>query len=52
MLNIGIIGLGGWGRRLVESVQGKSDRIRFAAGVTATPAKAEAFRNQTRFQSQ
>ena len=43
MLNMGIIGLGGWGRRLVESVQGKSDRIRFAAGVTATPAKAESF---------
>ena len=40
-LNVGIIGLGGWGRRLVESVQGKSNRIRFA--VTGTPAKAEAF---------
>lgn len=43
MLNVGIIGLGGWGRRLVASVQGKSDRVRFAAAVTATPAKAEAF---------
>jgi predicted dehydrogenase len=43
MLNVGIIGLGGWGRRLVESVQGKSDRIRFTAAVTGTPAKAEAF---------
>jgi predicted dehydrogenase len=43
MLNVGIVGLGGWGRRLVESVQGKSDRIRFAAAVTGTPAKAEAF---------
>jgi predicted dehydrogenase len=43
MLNVGIIGLGGWGRRLVEAVQGKSDRIRFAAAVTGTPAKAEAF---------
>ena len=42
MLNVGIIGLGGWGRRLVESVQGKSDRIRFVAAVTATPAKAVA----------
>ena len=42
-LNVGIIGLGGWGRRLVEAVQGKSDRIRFAAAVTGTPAKAEAF---------
>lgn len=43
MLNVGIIGLGGWGRRLVEAVQGKSDRIRFAAAVTGTPAKSEAF---------
>lgn len=43
MLNVGIVGLGGWGRRLVESVQGKSGRIRFAAAVTGTPAKAEAF---------
>ena len=43
MLNVGIIGLGGWGRRLVESVQGKSDTIRFTAAVTGTPAKAEAF---------
>jgi predicted dehydrogenase len=50
MLNVGIVGLGGWGRRLVESVQGqsegKSDRIRFVAAVTATPAKAEAFASQ------
>jgi predicted dehydrogenase len=43
MLNVGIIGLGGWGCRLVEAVQGKSDRIRFAAAVTGTPAKSEAF---------
>ena len=43
MLNVGIIGLGGWGRRLVEAVQGKSDRVRFIAAVTGTPAKAEPF---------
>jgi predicted dehydrogenase len=45
MLNVGIVGLGGWGRRLVEAVQGKghSERIRFTAAVTGTPAKAEAF---------
>src|SRR5581483_10011995 len=43
MLNIGIIGLGNWGRRLVESAQGKSDRLRFTAAVTGTPAKAEVF---------
>jgi len=49
MLNIGIIGLGGWGRRLVESVQDKSNRIRFSAAVTATPAKAESFANKHGF---
>jgi predicted dehydrogenase len=43
MLRAGIVGLGGWGRRLVEAVQGKSDRIRFVSAVTGTPAKAEAF---------
>lgn len=43
MLNVGIIGLGSWGRRLVEAVQGKSDRIRFVAAVTGTPAKAKDF---------
>ncbi len=43
MLDIGIIGLGGWGRRLVESVQGKSDLVRFTAAVTGTPAKAADF---------
>ena len=43
MLHVGIVGLGGWGRRLVESVQGKSERIRFVAAVTGTPAKAETF---------
>jgi predicted dehydrogenase len=43
MLNVGIIGLGGWGKRLVESVQGKSDRIRFTTAVVANPAKHEAF---------
>jgi predicted dehydrogenase len=43
MLNVGIIGLGGWGKRLVESVQGKSDRIRFTTAVVANPAKHEKF---------
>jgi predicted dehydrogenase len=49
MLNVGIVGLGGWGRRLVESVHGKSDRIRFVAAATGTPAKAEAFASKHGF---
>lgn len=43
MLTVGIVGLGSWGRRLVESVQGKSDRIRFATAVTRHPDKIKAF---------
>ena len=43
MLNAAIVGLGRWGQVLVESVQRKSDNIKFTAGVTRTPAKAEAF---------
>ena len=43
MLRAAIVGLGLWGQHLVESVQGRSDRLRFVAGATRTPAKAEAF---------
>lgn len=47
MLNVGIVGLGGWGRRLVDSVQGqgkeRSDRIRFVTAVTRHPDKIKDF---------
>jgi len=43
MLNAAIVGLGRWGQTLVESVQGKSDQIKFTAGIARTPAKAEDF---------
>ena len=43
MINAAIVGLGRWGQLLVESVHGKSDAIRFTAGVTRTPAKAAGF---------
>lgn len=43
MLNVGIIGLGGWGRRLVESVQGKSDKIRVVAAASGSSGKAQPF---------
>jgi predicted dehydrogenase len=36
MLNAAIVGLGWWGKRLVESVEG-SDAIRFTRGVTLEP---------------
>jgi len=38
-----IIGMGGWGQNLVNSVQGKSDLIEFVAGATRTPARAAEF---------
>ncbi|HTZ03195.1 MAG TPA: Gfo/Idh/MocA family oxidoreductase [Xanthobacteraceae bacterium] len=40
MINAAIVGLGRWARRLVDSVQGKSEAIRFAAAQTRTPANA------------
>jgi predicted dehydrogenase len=42
MLNAAIIGLGWWGQRLVESVQG-SGLIRFTRGVTLEPGLARDF---------
>jgi predicted dehydrogenase len=38
MIDVGIVGLGWWGNRLIESVQGRSDRIRFVHGVARDPA--------------
>jgi len=38
MLRTAILGAGHWGRRLIESVQGKSAKIRFVTAVTRDPA--------------
>jgi predicted dehydrogenase len=38
VINAAIVGLGGWAKVLVNSVHGKSDKIRFTAGVTRTVA--------------
>lgn len=43
MVRAAIIGLGGWGKMIVNSVQGKSDQINFIAANTRTRAKAEDF---------
>ena len=40
MIKAAIIGLGRWGQVLVDSVQNKSDAIRFTAGVTRTVSRA------------
>ncbi len=49
MINAAIIGLGRWGQNLVNSVQGKSDTIRFVAGAVRTPAKAAAYAREKGF---
>jgi predicted dehydrogenase len=49
MLNAAIVGLGGWGQTLVKSVQGKSETIRFTAGVTRTVSKAQGFADEHGF---
>lgn len=43
MIRAAIVGIGRWGRTLVDSVQGKSGAIRFTAGCTRTRASAEEF---------
>jgi predicted dehydrogenase len=47
MIRAAIVGIGTWGRNLVEAVQG-SEVIRFVAGATRTPATAELFCKQHR----
>jgi len=49
MINAAIIGLGRWGRNLVESVHGKSDAIRFVAGAVRNVANAEAYTREKGF---
>jgi predicted dehydrogenase len=43
MVKAAIVGLGWWGRTIVDAVQGKSEQITFVAGNTRTRAKAEDF---------
>ena len=43
MLQLAIVGLGSWGKRLVASVQGKSDKVRFATAVVRRPERAGEF---------
>ena len=44
MIQAAIVGLGWWGKTLVESVSGQSDKLRFVAGATRTISpEAEAF---------
>jgi predicted dehydrogenase len=42
MLKVAIAGAGRWGTRLIESVQNKSDKIRFTTAITRDPAGKKA----------
>jgi len=48
MIKAAIIGMGRWGQNLVNSVQGKSEVIRFVAGATRTLDKARDYAAQQR----
>jgi predicted dehydrogenase len=55
MINAAVIGLGRWGKNIVESTQGKSRRLRFIRGVSKEPdlvrdfAAAKGFELSTEF---
>lgn len=43
MINAAVIGLGRWGKNIVDSVQGKSRRLRFIRGVSKEPEQVADF---------
>jgi len=43
MIDAAIVGLGRWGKTLVEAVQGKSEKIRFTRAVSRDPSQHRAF---------
>jgi predicted dehydrogenase len=43
MIRAAVVGIGHWGRTVVNAVQGSSDKIRFVAAHTRSPGKVEAF---------
>ena len=43
MVRAAIVGLGWWGKTIVDAVQGKTDKITFVAANTRTRSKVEAF---------
>jgi len=50
MVNAAIVGLGWWGQVLVNSVQGKSDKIKFTHGATRTKSKVQDFADEKGFE--
>lgn len=50
MIDAGIVGLGRWGKAIVEAVQGKSTKLRFVRGVSKEPESVRAFADAKGFQ--
>ena len=48
MIDAAIVGLGRWGRTLVEAVQDRSDRLRFVSAVSRNPGRIHDFANRHR----
>jgi predicted dehydrogenase len=42
MINLALVGFGRWGAKLVDSVQGRSDRVRFGSVVSRSPERVGA----------
>lgn len=43
MIDAAIVGVGWWGRKIVDAVQGRSERIRFTCGVSKEPDEVRGF---------
>jgi len=50
MIDAAIVGLGRWGRTLVDAVQGKSDKLRFTRAVSRNPDRLRDFAGQHQLQ--
>jgi predicted dehydrogenase len=50
MINAAIVGLGWWGKNIVNAIQGKSTRLRFIRGVSKEPGSVAEFAAQHGFQ--
>ena len=50
MINAAIVGLGWWGKNIVNAIQGKSERLRFIRGVSKEPDIVRDFAAQHGFE--
>jgi predicted dehydrogenase len=50
MIDAAIVGLGRWGRTLVDAVQGKSDKLRFTRAVSRNPDRIRDFAGRRRLE--